>query len=156
MILFQSNDEITRTLLNKKKDCQIDDEEIIQTISSSLPPRPGILLTRTWGLGLQVSFDICWFLFPFIYIFSVIWKMKITMSVSWRMLLARQKWKLGKKGKYRKEGPTYIVFVRVTCSKNSSEDVKVKIGYVLRRTDCWEEYLNIGESYYTMLYKRPE
>ena len=78
------------------------------------------------------------------------------MSVSWRMLLPRQKWKLGKKGKYRKEGPTYIVFARVTCSKNSSEDVKVKIGYVLRRTDCWEEYLNIGEEIFHTFYDNPE
>ena len=53
------------------------------------------------------------------------------------------------------KGKSDSVF-RVKCSTNSSGDVKVKVGYVLRRTSCWEEYLNIGESYYTMLYKRPE
>jgi len=47
------------------------------------------------------------------------------------------------------------VKIRVRCSKNSTEDVKLKIGYVLRKTPCLEEYFNIGESYYSLLYHRP-
>ena len=47
------------------------------------------------------------------------------------------------------------VKIRVRCSKNSTEDVKVKIGYVLRKTPCWEEYFNIGETYYSSYYKNP-
>jgi len=47
------------------------------------------------------------------------------------------------------------VKIRVRCSKNSTEDVKVKIGYVLRKTPCWEEYFNIGETYYSLFYKTP-
>lgn len=48
------------------------------------------------------------------------------------------------------------VKIRVTCGTNSSEDVKVKVGYVLRRTDCWEEYLNIGQDLFRTYYDRPE
>ena len=49
----------------------------------------------------------------------------------------------------------YILFIRVTCSTNSSEDVRVKVGYVLRRTDCWEEYLNVGVDVFRTYYERP-
>ena len=48
------------------------------------------------------------------------------------------------------------VRIRVRCSKNGTEDIKVKVGYVLRKTPCWEEYLNIGKADYSTFYNSPQ
>ena len=37
------------------------------------------------------------------------------------------------------------VNIRVNCETKSSEKISISIGYVIRRTPCWEEYWNINQ-----------
>jgi len=45
------------------------------------------------------------------------------------------------------------VNIRVKCHAN--ENVNVSIGYLIRRTPCWEEYLNMDNKFYQMYYENP-
>ena len=45
------------------------------------------------------------------------------------------------------------VNIRVQCE--SKNNIKVMIGYMIRRTPCWEEYLNLADSFYQAYYKNP-
>jgi len=45
------------------------------------------------------------------------------------------------------------VNIRIKCQANGN--VNVSIGYMIRRTPCWEEYLNMDKPFYRMYYENP-
>ena len=48
------------------------------------------------------------------------------------------------------------VNIRVKCETESTNKFMITIGYVIRRTPCWEEYLNINEETFEMYYNTPQ
>ena len=47
------------------------------------------------------------------------------------------------------------VNIKVECQTESTDKIKISIGYVIRRTPCWEEYLNINKESFGMYYNNP-
>ena len=48
------------------------------------------------------------------------------------------------------------VNIRVKCETQNPKEFRISVGYVIRRTPCWEEYLNINnETIFKMYYNSP-
>jgi len=48
------------------------------------------------------------------------------------------------------------VKIRVKCNTNGNGNFNISIGYMIRRTPCWEEYLNLdNETFFKMYYDSP-